>query len=58
MQNRQRRSLLPAPFPQAGHGVIGTGIIHDHQLILGKVGFQLRRRGAAERDRTAPSLCR
>ena len=52
MQNRQRRSLLPAPFAQAGDRVIGAGIIHNHQLILGKMGFQLRRRGAAEFHRT------
>ena len=52
VQDRQRGGLLAAPFPQAGHGVIGTGIIHDHQLILGKVGVQLGRDRAAERDRT------
>ena len=52
VQDRQRGGLLAAPFPQAGHGVIGTGIVHDHQLILGKVGVQLGRDRTAERDCT------
>ena len=34
-----------------GGGQTTTSIIHDHQLILGKVGVQLGRDRAAERDR-------
>ena len=51
MQNRQRSGLLFAPGAQLGHGVVGAGVIHDDQLILGEVGVQLGGGGAAELHR-------
>ena len=54
MQNRQRGGLVFAPGAQALHGVIGAGVIHHYQFILGEVAVQLRRHRAAELYRAGP----
>ena len=54
MQNRQRGGLVFAPGAQALHGVIGAGVVHHYQFILGEVAVQLRRHRAAELHRTGP----
>ena len=56
MQNRQRGGLVFAPGAQALHGVIGAGVVHHYQFILGEVAVQLRRHRAAELHRTGPVI--